>query len=160
MNTPHKTGRKIAVLIDQACKHRLGLYTKVLSPLASFLRARIWHTRKRSSGLAGCVNNLVVKFRCQVETQTPHQFGRRSPASRAALYGTPDRTKSSITSYATDSTTQAHQPWSKPPALIPFADLLCKSTCRPFKSEAHFAPAVISQCHKGPAIVPIPPSIY
>ena len=37
---------------------------------------------------------------------------------------------------------------------------ICKSTCRPIESEAHFAPAVISQCHKGPAIVPIPPSIY
>ena len=59
------------MLIDQACKHRLGFYAKVLSPLASFLRARIWHTRKRSSGLAGCVNNLVVKFSCRVEKTNP-----------------------------------------------------------------------------------------
>ena len=40
------------------------------------------------------------------------------------------------------------------------ADYLCKSTCRRFKSEAHLRPAVPSKCHQGPAIVPIPPSIY
>ncbi len=39
-------------------------------------------------------------------------------------------------------------------------DYLCKSTCRHFKSEAHLLPAVLSKCHHGPAIVPIPPSIY
>ena len=53
------------MLNDQACKHRLGLYAKVLSPLVSFLRTRIWHARKRSTGLAGCVNNLVAKLTCE-----------------------------------------------------------------------------------------------
>lgn len=32
MNTPHKTGRKIALLTDQACKHRLGLFAKFSPP--------------------------------------------------------------------------------------------------------------------------------
>ncbi len=78
------------MLIDQACKHRLGLFAKVLSPLASFLRTRIWHARKRSSGLAGCVNNLVVKVTCAGRKINPHMALTQLPLMAGNLLLNPE----------------------------------------------------------------------
>ena len=64
MNTPHRAQRSVAEAASQACKHRLGLFAKVLPPSSKFPASVGSPHEKRSSNRVGCVNNLVVESAC------------------------------------------------------------------------------------------------
>ena len=73
MNTPHKTEREIALLSDQACKHRLGHCAKVLSPwqVSCALGFGTHENAARACPAASII--LSTNSPAEAATATPHR---------------------------------------------------------------------------------------